>query len=72
MLGTTNAYFNNAPTGQIFAEAARTLRPQYQGPKDGDIGPLIGLGITRVDKGKQRPDQAWRQVLKDVANATEP
>ena len=72
VLGNTNAFFNNAPTGQIFTEAAKNLRPQYQGPKDGDIGPLIGLGITRVDKGKQRPAQAWDQVLKDVANATEP
>ncbi|MER7003189.1 extracellular solute-binding protein [Dactylosporangium sp. NPDC000555] len=72
VLGNTNAFFNNAPTGRIFTEAAKTLRPQYQGPKDGDIGPLIGLGITRVDKGKQGPSQAWRQVLKDVANATEP
>ncbi|GAA3249955.1 ABC transporter substrate-binding protein [Dactylosporangium siamense] len=72
VLGNTNAFFNNAPTGQLFTEAAKNLRPQYQGPKDGDIGPLIGLGITRVDKGKQRPAQAWDQVLKDVANATEP
>ncbi len=72
VLGNTNAFFNDAPTGRIFTESASTLRPQYQGPKDGDIGPLIGLGINRVDKGKQRPDQAWRQVLKDVANATEP
>ncbi|GAA4244607.1 ABC transporter substrate-binding protein [Dactylosporangium darangshiense] len=72
VLGNTNEFFNNAPTGRIFTEAAKNLRPQYQGPKDGDIGPLIGLGITRVDKGKQQPAQAWHQVLKDVANATEP
>ncbi|WP_432842642.1 ABC transporter substrate-binding protein [Dactylosporangium sp. CA-092794] len=72
VLGYTNPFFNNAPTGQIFTAAAKNLRPQYQGPKDGDIGPLIGLGINRVDKGKQRPGQAWHQVLNDVANATEP
>ncbi|MFG2044674.1 ABC transporter substrate-binding protein [Dactylosporangium sp. NPDC048998] len=70
--GYTNPFFNNAPTGQIFTTAARKLRPQYQGPKDGDIGPLIGQGINRVDKGRQGPQKAWRQVLKDVANATEP
>ena len=72
VVGHTNPFFNNAPTGQIFTAAARKLRPQYQGPKDGDIGPLIGQGINRVDKGKQGPERAWRQVLKDVANATEP
>ncbi|WP_432969862.1 ABC transporter substrate-binding protein [Dactylosporangium sp. CA-233914] len=72
IVGYTNPFFNNAPTGRIFTTAARNLRPQYQGPKDGDIGPLIGLGINRVDKGRQQPEQSWRQVLKDVANATEP
>ncbi|GAA0727327.1 extracellular solute-binding protein [Dactylosporangium roseum] len=72
VLGHTSPFFNNAPTGQIFTRAAKDLRPQYQGPKDGDIGPLIGLGINRVDNGRQRPEQAWRQVLKDVANATDP
>ncbi|GAA4243086.1 ABC transporter substrate-binding protein [Dactylosporangium darangshiense] len=72
IVGYTNPFFNNAPTGRIFTTAAKRLRPQYQGPKDGDIGPLIGQGINRVDKGKQRPEQAWRQVLKDVANATAP
>lgn len=72
VLGYTNPFFSDAPTGQIFTASAKRLRPQYQGPKDGDIGPLIGLGVNRVDKGKQRPDQAWHQVLKDVANATDP
>jgi cellobiose transport system substrate-binding protein len=70
--GYTNPFFNNAPTGQIFAAAAKKLQPQYQGPKDGDIGPLIGLGINRVETGKQSSARSWHQVLKDVANATAP
>jgi cellobiose transport system substrate-binding protein len=69
--GFTNPFFNNAPTGQIFAAAAKKLQPQYQGPKDGDIQPLIGQGINRVETGKQGADQAWQQVVKDVANATQ-
>jgi cellobiose transport system substrate-binding protein len=72
VVGHTNPFFNNAPTGQIFAAAAKNLKPQYQGPKDGDIGPLIGLGIKRVESGKQGPERSWRRVLKDVTNATEP
>jgi cellobiose transport system substrate-binding protein len=70
--GHTNPFFNNAPTGQIFTASARKLQPQHQGPKDGDVGPLIGQGINRVETGKQRPEQSWRRVLKDVANATDP
>jgi cellobiose transport system substrate-binding protein len=72
VVGYTNPFFNNAPTGQIFAAAAKKLQPQYQGPKDGDIGPIIGLGIKRVETGKQGPEPSWRQVLKDVTNATDP
>jgi cellobiose transport system substrate-binding protein len=71
VLGQTNPFFNDAPTGQIFGAAAKKLRPQYQGPSDGDIGPLIGEGINRVETGKQSPTQSWRRVLKDVDNAAQ-
>src|SRR6266540_3568370 len=67
VVGHTNPFFNNAPTGQIFAASAKKLQPQRQGPKDGDIGPLIGQGINRVETGKQGPERSWRRVLKDVA-----
>jgi cellobiose transport system substrate-binding protein len=71
VLGQTSPFFNNAPTGQIFGAAARKLRPQYQGPSDGDIGPLVGEGINRVETGKQSPQESWRRVLKDVDNAAQ-
>lgn len=69
--GYTNPFFSNAPTGQIFAQAATKLKPQFQGPKDGDIGPLIGQGINRVETAKELPEQSWQKVLKDVENATQ-
>jgi cellobiose transport system substrate-binding protein len=71
VLGQTSPFFNDAPTGQIFGAAAKKLRPQYQGPSDGDIGPLVGEGINRVETGKQRPQASWRRVLKDVDNAAQ-
>jgi cellobiose transport system substrate-binding protein len=71
VLGQTSPFFNNAPTGQIFGAAAKKLRPQYQGPSDGDIGPLVGEGVNRVETGKQSPNQSWRRVLKDVDNAAQ-
>ena len=71
VIGHTSPFFNNAPTGRIFGTAARKLRPQYQGPSDGDIGPLVGEGINRIETGKQSPGQSWRRVLKDVENAAQ-
>jgi len=62
----TNPFFNNAPVGQIFSNSVKVLVPQYQGPKAGDINTAIQNGLTRVEQGKQTPDQSWQQVLKDV------
>jgi len=71
VLSQTSPFFSGAPTGQIFGAAATKLRPQYQGPSDGDIGPLVGEGINRVETGKQSPQASWRRVLKDVDNAAQ-
>jgi cellobiose transport system substrate-binding protein len=71
VVGYTNPFFNNAPTGRIFAAAAKKLQPQYQGPQDGDIGPLVGEGVNRVETGEQSAKQSWQRVLKDVANAAQ-
>jgi cellobiose transport system substrate-binding protein len=66
----TNPFFNNAPVGQIFTASAKSLRPQYLGPKTADIDVAIDNGIARVEQGKQRPDAAWSQVLADVQRLT--
>jgi cellobiose transport system substrate-binding protein len=59
-------YFNNAPQGKIFGDAAKALKPQYLGPKNGDVMTAIGQGLGRIEQGKQNPQQAWEQALKDV------
>jgi cellobiose transport system substrate-binding protein len=59
-------YFNNAPMGLIFSEAALALKPQYLGPKEGDVMTAIGQGLGRFEDGSQDAQQAWDQVLRDV------
>jgi cellobiose transport system substrate-binding protein len=59
-------YFNNAPIGEIFTEAALEVRPQYQGPLQGDVLAMIGQGLGRIEDGAQTPDEAWAQVLNDL------
>ncbi|MEV4620402.1 extracellular solute-binding protein [Asanoa sp. NPDC049573] len=61
-----NPYFNNAPVGEIFSKSVTTMKPQYLGPKAGDINTQIINGLTRIEQGKQTPDQSWQQVLTDV------
>jgi cellobiose transport system substrate-binding protein len=62
-------FFNNAPTGKIFGESAVNLKPQFQGEKHGPIRKAIEDGITRVEQGRQKPDESFAQSLKDAARA---
>lgn len=61
-----NPYFSNAPVGKIFSESVATMKAQYLGPKAGDINTAIINGLTRVEQGKQKPDEAWKQAVDEV------
>ncbi|SFR04276.1 cellobiose transport system substrate-binding protein [Lentzea waywayandensis] len=61
-----NPYFNDAPIGKLFTDAAKKLNPQYQGPKAGDIQTAIGNAMQRVEQGKQNGEDSWRQFVGDV------
>jgi cellobiose transport system substrate-binding protein len=59
-----NAYFNNAPVGQIFVNRARNvILKQHKGPRDGEVNQIFSAALSRVDDGKQTPDAAWNQAL---------
>ncbi|RSM91508.1 carbohydrate ABC transporter substrate-binding protein [Kibdelosporangium aridum] len=65
-----NPFFNNAPVGKLFTDAAKKLQPQYQGPKAGDVQTAIGNAMQRVEQGKQNGEDAWRQFVGDVQKLT--
>jgi cellobiose transport system substrate-binding protein len=65
-----NPYFSNAPVGKIFANSALKLKPQPLGPHQGDFQTASTNAIQRVEQHIQSPKAAWRQFLKDVANAS--
>jgi cellobiose transport system substrate-binding protein len=69
--GQTKPFFNDAPVGRIFTDSALRLKPQPQGPATGEIQLIIGRGMTRVEQGRQSPDDAWRQALTEVDRAAE-
>ncbi|NIK60981.1 extracellular solute-binding protein [Kribbella shirazensis] len=59
-----NAYFNNAPVGQIFVNRARNvILKQHKGPRDGEINQIFSAALSRVDDGKQPSATAWEQAL---------
>ena len=61
-----NAFFGNAPVGAIFSASVTALVPQYQGPRSGDINGRIVDGLTRIEQGRDTPDESWRKVLREV------
>ncbi|MFI5837197.1 ABC transporter substrate-binding protein [Micromonospora sp. NPDC051300] len=63
VLDFRNEYFNNAPVGEIFARSGESLRPNYRGTRDGDVRPVFGRALARVEQGKQSPDEAWQAAL---------
>ena len=67
LTGATNAFFNDAPTGEILAERAEAVPfIAHKGPKFADINTAFQQAIQRVDEGKETPDEAWESFLADV------
>jgi cellobiose transport system substrate-binding protein len=67
LLGATNAFFNDAPTGEILSNRAQAVTVQpYKGPKYADIIAAFQAAILRVDEGQETPDEAWDSFTADV------
>lgn len=63
-------FFSNAPAGEIFGGAAKTLQPQYLGAKNGPVRQAFEQALQRVEQGKQPPDAAFQQAVKDGERAS--
>jgi cellobiose transport system substrate-binding protein len=67
LLGVTNKFFNDAPTGQILADRAKavTVNP-FKGPQYFAVRQVLSDAINRVDvTRKQTADQSWAQAVKE-------
>jgi len=68
-LATKNAYFSNAPIGQIFGPSAASLKPVYLGSKNQPVRTAVENALLSIEQGKRTPDQAWQDALKNGAAA---
>ncbi|WP_372727619.1 ABC transporter substrate-binding protein [Nocardioides sp.] len=67
LTGATNAFFNDAPTGEILADRAEAVEfIPHKGPRYADINVAFQQALQRVDEGKETPDEAWSSFLSDV------
>jgi cellobiose transport system substrate-binding protein len=63
----TNAFFNDAPIGSLFADRANavTITP-FKGINYGAVMGAVQNGLTRVEQGQQSVDDSWTQVVADI------
>jgi cellobiose transport system substrate-binding protein len=70
VLNYKEEFMSNAPTGQIFAKTAESLKPQYLGKKNGPTRVGVENVITRVQQGKLQPDASWPEAVKAAEKAS--
>lgn len=69
LTGFTNAYFNNAPVGQIFADRAKAVNPTppFKGPNYFKVSDAMSTALTRVDVDKtDDAASSWEKFVTDV------
>jgi cellobiose transport system substrate-binding protein len=67
LLETSNAFFNDAPTGEILSNRAKAITVQpFKGAKYSDILQAFQNALLRVDDGSNTPAESWDTFVSDV------
>lgn len=67
----TNAYFNNAPVGQIFGSGAKSLKPVYMGPKNQAVRTEVENAVRTVELGQRTAEQGWTDAVNNAKKAAD-
>jgi cellobiose transport system substrate-binding protein len=63
----TNAYFNNAPSGAIFAESVKGVEPMVLGSKHQQVQETIfEAQLAAAEKGQLTPQKAWDTAVAEA------
>jgi cellobiose transport system substrate-binding protein len=67
LASVTVPFFNDAPTGKIFAERAKavTITP-FKGTKYFPINDAMQQALTRIEDGSSTPQESWDKFVADV------
>lgn len=63
-----DAFFSDAPVGEIFPKSFANLPEQAAGPQSGVIGVALNTALNQVEQGTD-PATAWAKALKDIEAA---
>ncbi|MGO4255544.1 ABC transporter substrate-binding protein [Marmoricola sp. RAF53] len=65
LLDFSNPYFNNAPTGKIFAAGASSLEPVFLGAKNVPVRDAVENALRSVESGQRSSAEGWNAAVKD-------
>ncbi|WP_377271280.1 ABC transporter substrate-binding protein [Peterkaempfera sp. SMS 1(5)a] len=66
------AYFNDAPTGKIYSDIAKSITPAPIGPWDGQVKDIITKnGLLDIEQHHTDPAKAWSNVVKAIKDKTD-
>ncbi|GAB3806796.1 ABC transporter substrate-binding protein [Micromonospora zhanjiangensis] len=66
-----NAYFSDAPVGEIFGSGARNLRPVYMGPKNQAVRTEVENAVRTVELGQRSPADGWTDAVTKAKSAAQ-
>jgi cellobiose transport system substrate-binding protein len=64
-----NAYFSDAPIGELFVAGAKNLKPVYLGSKNVPIRDAVENALRSVENGQRSADKGWNAAVKDGTKA---
>ncbi|WP_062348865.1 ABC transporter substrate-binding protein [Herbidospora yilanensis] len=64
-----NAYFNDAPSGPIFAASVAQLSPVFFGEKHAQVKAAVGEVLVGADQGSVKWDEAWTRFVEEGVKA---
>lgn len=66
--GTKDAYFQDAPIGKLFSDAAQAAPTQTLGPEDAVVKSSLVQALLSVETNGVSPADAWQAATKDLDN----
>jgi cellobiose transport system substrate-binding protein len=61
--GLKNAFFNDAPTGEIFSASVKNLQPVFLGEKHAQVKTSVEKVLEGMDQGAVKYDEAWSKFV---------
>lgn len=66
LLSFENPFFNDAPVGQIYADAVLNLDPVFEGVEERAIAEAFGNALDRVEVGELSPEEGFQAALDEI------